>query len=125
MKLYSCKVRLGGSVLNEVRKTDVTKAEISILRALHGTDAVSEVLPNGSVARDADEERTRLESIYLGGSDTTRAKVAEMLGPRVVNFEDSDAPAAEEDEAPDEPPAPPVAPPAAPARGTLSLAKRA
>lgn len=47
MQLYNCKVRLHGSLYNEVRKEAITAAEIAVLRAIHGQtggiDAVTEI----------------------------------------------------------------------------------
>jgi len=40
MQMFNCKVRLAGNVGMEVRKTGVTAAEVEVLRALHGHDAV-------------------------------------------------------------------------------------
>jgi hypothetical protein len=38
MQLYNCKVRLHGSLYNEVRKEDITAAEIAVLKAIHGQE---------------------------------------------------------------------------------------
>ena len=63
-KLYSCKLRIGGSVLNEIRKTDATAPEIEVLRRLHGSDSVLEIKETGSVSRSDRAERERIETIY-------------------------------------------------------------
>lgn len=51
MQLYNCKVRLHGSLYNEVRKEDVTAAEIAVLRVIHGQvggiDAVADIEHTG------------------------------------------------------------------------------
>lgn len=51
MQLYNCKVRLHGSLYNEVRKEAITAAEIAVLRAIHGQeggiDAVTEIEHTG------------------------------------------------------------------------------
>lgn len=66
-KLYKAKLRLSGSVLNEVPLTDVTAAEIDILRAFHGgDDAVVAVKESGSVERGHAEERARLYEKFAG-----------------------------------------------------------
>ena len=44
MQFYDCKVRLGGNVMHEVRKENITAPEIMVLRALHGDDAVVEIV---------------------------------------------------------------------------------
>lgn len=45
MQLYSCKVRLAGSLYNEVFKPEVTVPEIYILKFVHGDDAVVDITP--------------------------------------------------------------------------------
>jgi hypothetical protein len=67
MKLYSCKVRLSGSLYNEVRKTDVTAAEIHVLRVLHGSDAVVEVFETGKNKMAQTGERDRIVFNYGPG----------------------------------------------------------
>lgn len=74
MKLYSCKVRLSGSLYNEVPKSDVTAPEIQILRVLHGDDAVAEIRETGRNKVGQAEERARLIEAYGGGL------VAQQLG---------------------------------------------
>lgn len=70
MKLYKCKVRLGGSVMNEVRKDSVTAAEVEILRAFHGSDAVIEIVETGEdKKRTSAAERERLYGLYANQSD--------------------------------------------------------
>ena len=60
MHLYACKVRLHGSVMNEVPKEDVTACEVMILRLIHGDDAIVALRCTGDVARSDEEERSRL-----------------------------------------------------------------
>lgn len=69
-KFYSCKVRLQGNVLNEVPKTDVTAPEIEILRALHGSDAVVNIVEAGEAKRSDRDERARLVEIYANPKKT-------------------------------------------------------
>jgi hypothetical protein len=89
MKLYSCKVRLHGSVADEVRKSEVTSAEISVLQDIHGDDAVLDVAelatkalntiqnhPRFGKPRTEDDERDRLEQTYGA------ARIAKVFGPR-------------------------------------------
>ncbi len=83
MKTYACKIRLHGSVADEVRKTEVTSAEISVLQDIHGEDAVLEVEelsakalnseqnhPRFGKPRTEDDERDRLERAYGAGRIT-------------------------------------------------------
>lgn len=67
MRLYSCTVRLSGSLYNEVPKTDVTAAEIFIMRVLHGEDAVVQVYETGKNKATQTDERARLEEVYGNG----------------------------------------------------------
>lgn len=69
MQLYECTVRLNGSMLNEVRKINVTAAEIAVLRAIHqqpeaGVEAITQIKPGKQTDRSDHEERERLENIY-------------------------------------------------------------
>ncbi len=105
-KLYSCKVRLQGSVLNEVPKSDVTAPEIEVLRALHGSDAVAGIVETGSVKRSDRDERRRLEEVYADagsvGEAVTRKKrmLTDLFGhERMALPKEIDAaPAVEEDD---------------------------
>lgn len=68
-QLYNCLVRLGGSMKNEVRKDGVTASEIKVLKLIHngpetGVEVVYNVTRAGTVDRDDDEERQRLEETY-------------------------------------------------------------
>lgn len=87
MKLYSCRVRLHGNVLHEVKKTEVSAAEIKILRFLHGSDAVLDVTETGKANRTEAEERARLSEIYTayseveGMSSTPTSLVDKLFGP--------------------------------------------
>lgn len=67
MKLFSCQVRLGGSLYNIVPKPDVTAAEIHILRLLHGDDSVVDIFETGKNKTTQAEERERLIEVYGQG----------------------------------------------------------
>lgn len=85
MKLYDCTVRLEGSPLHEVKKTDVTAAEIIVLREIHGgMDAVIDIKPVGKgrekvAKRTSGEERARLASIYASPNALTDVAVSKKL----------------------------------------------
>jgi hypothetical protein len=80
MKLYTCKLRLAGNVLNEVIKSETTAAEIEIFRFIHGSDSVLDIKetgeaqtallddegnPNGKTRkRTSADERKRLKHLY-------------------------------------------------------------
>jgi hypothetical protein len=76
-QLYSCKVRLGGSLLNEVPK-EITAPEYFILKTLHapagGEDPIIDIKPlMKDLEHDDAQERIRL---------------AELYGPALATFED-------------------------------------
>lgn len=89
MKLYSCKVRVMGEVKDEVLRTNVTNAEIKILRSIHGDDGVVDVLPTGETDRSEADERQRLEMFF---GEQAVAKIFGIAVPRIA-----DEPAAIED----------------------------
>ena len=64
MQIYSCKVRLSGNVNNEVRKPEVSAAEVLVLRQLHGADAVLEVKRVRMEHAPHAKERDRLNRVY-------------------------------------------------------------
>lgn len=64
MKLYTCKLRLAGAVVNEVLKSGTTAAEIEIFRFLHGSDAVLDIKEIDDVKRTSAQERARLRDLY-------------------------------------------------------------
>lgn len=65
MQTFDCKVRIGGSVLNEVRREGITAAEMLVLRAMHGDDAVLELSRAGDNPDLAvDGEYERLSHVY-------------------------------------------------------------
>lgn len=93
MKLYDCKVRVMGDVRDEVRKHHVTQAEITVLRRIHGDDAVSEIVYMGDTDRSEHDERDRLNASY--GSKTIDkifgvpvARIADEL-PTFTDVEDT------------------------------------
>jgi hypothetical protein len=71
MRLYDCKVLLAGSRDNEVRKTDVTAAEIQILQAFHGHDSVLDIVKKQMDKRSHRDERARLFAQYVGAPETS------------------------------------------------------
>lgn len=81
MKLYNIKLRVGGELFTEVRKQDVTAAEIGILAFLHkGHDAIVECSEAGSVRRADRNERKRLAAIYSFGEMDGPMLVAKLYG---------------------------------------------
>lgn len=65
MQTYNCLVNVGGSIRTEVPKTNVTAAEIAVIRSLHGDDAVTAIVEVGANdKRSHVGERERLIHAY-------------------------------------------------------------
>jgi hypothetical protein len=110
MRLFSCKVRLAGSLNNEVAKIGVTAPEISVLRVIHSPPSetgsidpavVTEIKAHGEIARSDTEERQRLHELYGASLKKKEQTVAAMFGvgvplPKTV-------PGLEDEVIPDEP----------------------
>lgn len=75
MQVYSGKIRLSGSVLNEVRKETLTAPEIIVLREIHGNDAVVDIKATGTIKRTDAEERQRLYAQYASVEDNNPEKL--------------------------------------------------
>jgi hypothetical protein len=71
MDLYTCKVRLDGSLDNEVIKHNVTAPEIHVLAAMHNGQGkhppVVDIVKTGTVNRSDAKERARLADLYTHG----------------------------------------------------------
>lgn len=79
MRQFACKVRLGGSLYNEVPKGEVTAAEIIVLRAIHGKEGVIDIKEVEPVKRTSEEERARLISSY-GSAIAKRQEIVGGMG---------------------------------------------
>lgn len=75
MQLYNAKVRLSGNVLNEVERNAITAAEVIVLQAVHGADAVVNVKPVKMDKRNHRDERDRLEYRY------GKPRIEQLFGP--------------------------------------------
>lgn len=82
MDLYSCKVRLDGSLDNEVIKHNVTAAELHVLERIHYGQgkhpAVVDIVKTGTVNRTDIKERARLADIY------TKGELVEDRGQKII-----------------------------------------
>lgn len=85
MKLYKTRIRLAGSILNEVWLHNVTASQLLVLTEIHkGGDnfPLAEVTETGSVQRTDARERERLRREYhewnLGNGDRL---LRDVLGP--------------------------------------------
>jgi hypothetical protein len=64
MQLCDIELRLGGQLTSTVHKQDVTPAEIQVLWAIHGEDAVTNVRPRKMDKRTHKAEYDRLVGLY-------------------------------------------------------------
>ncbi|MEP3483313.1 MAG: hypothetical protein ABJP25_02785 [Sneathiella sp.] len=64
MQLYDGTVRLSGSVLNEVPKTEMTAAEVLLLVNIHGSGSVVRLIRRKMDKRNHSDERERLGKKY-------------------------------------------------------------
>ena len=80
MQFYQAKIRLGGSLLNEVFKPDLSAPEIMLLREFHGSDAVVDIKRTRTTPRPSEEERERLMSLYMGSSNNDPEQVKAKNG---------------------------------------------
>lgn len=94
MQLADALLALGGQRGNSVPKTAITPAEIAVLMAIHGSDAVYDIMPlDQEVERSSREEKARLfekypsrdedgkfvvESVYPGNSPVVHQDIADL-----------------------------------------------
>lgn len=64
MQLYSANIRLGGLMLTDVPKINVTAGEVILLRSIHGADGVINIKHIGQAERSSNAERERLVALY-------------------------------------------------------------
>mgnify|MGYP000908862086 CR=1 FL=1 len=64
MDICNVMLALGGDRRNTVPKYDVTPAEIAVLQAIHGDDAVTDIEVKGEKEKSNREELSRLRQIY-------------------------------------------------------------
>lgn len=99
MQTATILLALGGHKGNTLPKHDVTPAEVAVLRLIHGSDAVTDIAPTGTVKRTHREERQRLVETYGRRVDGNRhaAPAIDALFPGVAsrvfeNFDELDLP---------------------------------
>lgn len=84
MQVFNAKIRLGGSVLHEVRKQRITVPEVTILRAVHGPDAVVDIELVDDIEIDPAAEWNRLARIYgptkIRDGDDERPVMSALFG---------------------------------------------
>lgn len=74
-------VALGGDSLNTVPRFGVTAAEIAVLQVIHGSDAVHDITPRGTIERPQRVERQRLAAVYGSARDRDGRLHVETLYP--------------------------------------------
>ena len=83
MKLYSARVRIGGSRDHEVDKHNLTAAEMKVLESLHvspqGHPVIINVVHTADVTRSDAKERARLAELYSKG------ELVENRGEKIIN----------------------------------------
>lgn len=84
MHIANVMVALAGDQKNVVPKTRVTAAEIAVLQAIHGNDAITEVEPLGDIKRTNREERERLFIIYGKAKDHDDRAIVTQMFPGVA-----------------------------------------
>jgi hypothetical protein len=84
MQTANILLSLGGDHGNTIMKWRVTAAEIAVLRAIHGEDAVNDVEPTGDVKRSHRDERARLIAIYGGAKSPDQKPIVDGMFPGVA-----------------------------------------
>ncbi len=81
MQFYQAKIRLGGSLLNEVFKPDLSAPEIMLLREFHGADAVVDIKRTREEKVASEDERERLMTMYMASTnnDPEQAKRKNLI----------------------------------------------
>jgi hypothetical protein len=64
MQTMNALVALSGDRNNMIFRNELTPAEIILLQALHGADAVLQIEPTGEVKREPMQEVERLKTLY-------------------------------------------------------------
>lgn len=84
MQIANVLLSLGGDHGNQIMKHAVTAAEIAVLRAIHGDDAVQEVEPTGDVTRTHRAERERLLNTYGAAKSDDQKPIVESMFPGIA-----------------------------------------
>ena len=92
MNLYDVIIRVGGSLYNEVEKHSVTAAEVIMLQALHGEDAVRITKHVGTTDEPHAHIRERMADFFgTGHVETSRSGpelVKKHFGPKNMPLPD-------------------------------------
>jgi len=91
VKMYSCVVRLGGSLLHTVPKDLVSGEEIRMLKHIHGDDSIANLKEVGVLeGLTRDEELRSLADKFSQEADKRdgRALVEKIFGVTLTDFDD-------------------------------------
>lgn len=80
MQVATITLRHAGRLDTQISKVQVTPAEVILLRALHGQDAVTVETITGEAGRDSAEERDRLDRLY-GSVSAANMQTLERIFP--------------------------------------------
>lgn len=85
MEFYNCRVRLAGQITHDVPRARVSQREVTLLRAIHGPDAIIELKAVDVV----EYTRPQLEEHYMElAREYGRYRVEEALGVTLDRFEE-------------------------------------
>jgi hypothetical protein len=85
---YTAKIRLGNSVTNEIRKENISAAEIMILQRLHGGDAVLDIKEGKNDNSPYLDERENLYRRYSRALSRLEPSITfdQMFGPAHIEL---------------------------------------
>lgn len=86
MQVFSGKIRPSGDIGTEVVRSDLTAAEVMVLRELHGEDAVVDLKVKRNDRRKHAEEYERLVRRYSRSPDGRKAMAALFGSPQNPNL---------------------------------------
>lgn len=90
VKVYNCRVRLGGSLLHEVPKERISGEEVRLLRHIHGDDAIVDLRELGTLeGYTRDEELNSLADRFAQEADKRdgRKLVEKVFGVSLDDFD--------------------------------------
>lgn len=94
MKLYTALIRLSDSKENEVLKHDLTAAEITVLKRMHGGEAVRNIAPNSDFTlpqsdedKKAKKKPEKRRAEVDRADDVERARLDEIYAPALRSIE--------------------------------------
>ena len=86
MDYYSARIRLNGSVLNEVRKERLSAPEVVVMQYLHGVDSVLDVVKVDAKPIEHMAERERLIQEYERALRRQQISFIQIFGPSHVDL---------------------------------------